>query len=88
MGSLKLGAVVAASFALGGPVLAADMAVKAPPPPGFNWSGLYIGANVGGLFGTTSDSVVSNPPKARRCPRPTEVTARPTSSRFRWSRKI
>ena len=34
------------------PALAADMAVKAPPPPPlpviFNWTGFYIGANGGG----------------------------------------
>src|SRR5690349_10603829 len=45
--------VIAAAMALGmaSPVLAADMAVKAPPPAPlpviYNWSGFYIGANGG-----------------------------------------
>jgi outer membrane immunogenic protein len=61
MRSLLLGGVVGASLALSGQVLAADLAVKAPapPPPGFNWSGLYIGGNIGGIFANTSDIVQS-----------------------------
>jgi len=67
MRSLLLGGVVGASLALGGQVLAADLAVKAapaPPPPGFNWSGLYIGGNVGGVFANTDnliDSTAASP---------------------------
>lgn len=37
------------------PALAADMAVKAPPPvanPAVNWSGFYLGVNVGGGIAT------------------------------------
>jgi outer membrane immunogenic protein len=34
-----------------GPAFAADMAIKAPPPPvvsaPFNWTGFYLGANGG-----------------------------------------
>jgi outer membrane immunogenic protein len=45
-----------------GPVLAADMPVKAPPPvpppAAFNWSGIYAGAHVGGAFGTKGWSSV------------------------------
>jgi len=41
----------AIAFLLGTPALAADMAVKAPPPvapvPYYDWSGFYIGANFG-----------------------------------------
>lgn len=36
---------------LGSPVFAADMVVKAPPPPpapgGYSWTGCYLGANLG-----------------------------------------
>ena len=28
----------------------ADLAVKAPPPPVFSWSGFYIVANIGGAW--------------------------------------
>jgi outer membrane immunogenic protein len=62
MRSFLLGGVASASLALSGQVLAADLATKAPPPappPGFNWSGLYIGGNVGGIFANTKDMVES-----------------------------
>ena len=50
-------------MALGGtPGLAADMAVKAPPPPpvvdpGYNWTGFYAGLNLGGAthYATAND---------------------------------
>lgn len=55
--TLLVGAAIAALTT--GSALAADMPVKAPPPAApppmmmaFNWSGLYIGAHVGGAFGT------------------------------------
>src|SRR6266705_2342418 len=39
---------------IGTPAFAADMAVKAPPPapaPVYNWTGWYIGGNLGASFG-------------------------------------
>jgi outer membrane immunogenic protein len=42
------------SFGASGLALAADMAVKAPPPapaPVYNWTGWYAGVNVGASFG-------------------------------------
>jgi outer membrane immunogenic protein len=43
----------------GGPAIAADMALKAAPPaPVYNWTGFYIGGNVGYSWGT-SDSTVN-----------------------------
>jgi outer membrane immunogenic protein len=43
------------SWGVAAPALAADMAVKAPPPAPppviYNWSGFYIGANGGGGWG-------------------------------------
>ena len=47
-----IGIVVAAFFAT--PAIAADMAMKAPPPPPApvaTWTGCYIGGNVGGGWG-------------------------------------
>jgi outer membrane immunogenic protein len=46
---------------------AADMPLKAPPapppPPVFNWTGLYVGADIGGAWGrTTTSSPLSNDP--------------------------
>jgi outer membrane immunogenic protein len=48
--------ILLASFAaaalIAGPAMAADMPVKAPPPaPVANWTGLYIGSYMGGLWG-------------------------------------
>jgi outer membrane immunogenic protein len=42
--------IVAMAALMGTPALAADMALKAPPPapsPAYDWSGFYIGANGG-----------------------------------------
>lgn len=53
--ALVLAAVVGL---LAAPVLAADMAVKAPPPPPapsvYDWSGFYLGLQGGGGFGSTT----------------------------------
>jgi len=55
MRSLLGVAMACAGFA--GPALAADLETKAPPPPGFSWTGFYVGGNVGGIFADTSGSV-------------------------------
>jgi outer membrane immunogenic protein len=52
-------AAIAAFAAM--PVLAADMAIKAPPPapvvtPPLDWTGFYVGGNFGSGWATTSDS--------------------------------
>jgi outer membrane immunogenic protein len=56
LGSMALAAMIA------GPAMAADMPVKAPvykaPPPvvlAYNWTGFYVGANVGYSWGTASN---------------------------------
>ena len=55
----KIGALlVALGFA--GPAFAANMVVKAPPPPPVvapNWTGFYIGGNVGYGWGTANDGI-------------------------------
>ncbi|MCP3459434.1 outer membrane protein [Bradyrhizobium sp. CCGUVB23] len=51
MKKLLMAAVGLAALGMAAPASAADMAVKAPPPPPvvtiYNWSGFYIGANGG-----------------------------------------
>jgi len=54
MKNTAIGAVITAL--IGTPALAADMAVKAPPPPvaaAFSWTGLYIGGEGGGASGSS-----------------------------------
>jgi len=63
MSNRAISIVSGAAFILSASRLAcaADMAVKAPPPPPapvYRWTGCYIGGNVGGLWGrdtTTMD---------------------------------
>lgn len=53
MKKLFVASIAAAAFC-GTPALAADLPMKAPPPPApvYSWTGCYIGANVGGGWGT------------------------------------
>jgi outer membrane immunogenic protein len=58
--------VALAAMAAAGSAVAADLAVKAPPRAldvAYNWSGFYIGANVGGAWGNydTSTRTVFSP---------------------------
>jgi outer membrane immunogenic protein len=49
---LIIGALAALPLLTGTPALAADMALKAPPPAAvYSWTGWYLGLNVGGSFG-------------------------------------
>ncbi len=51
----RLATVIAVSALIGTPAFAADMAVKAPPSPPpapvYNWTGFYVGGNIGASFG-------------------------------------
>jgi outer membrane immunogenic protein len=55
MKKLLLGSVALAAM-LAGPAMAADMPYKAPPPAPpvvyYDWSGAYVGFNVGGIWST------------------------------------
>ena len=57
LGTVALAAMIA------GPAMAADMPLKAPPPPPvayYNWSGAYIGFNAGGIWSQV-DQAFPNP---------------------------
>jgi outer membrane immunogenic protein len=63
MKRLLVAGIAAAAFC-GAPALAADMAVKAPPPPvaaPYNWGGFYVGGNVGGEWGSDKDPAFVSP---------------------------
>jgi opacity protein-like surface antigen len=58
----KLATAIAAIAMIGTPAFAADMPVKAPPPPpvpSYNWTGAYFGANLG--YGWGNDTVNYSP---------------------------
>ena len=58
-GAIGLAAVAAM---IGTPVLAADMAVKAPPPlppPVYSWTGFYGGAEIGGGWASQQTTIVT-----------------------------
>jgi outer membrane immunogenic protein len=63
---LTLATATAFTVASAGTVLAADMArppIYAPPPlpPVYNWTGFYLGANVGGSWGRESHELFNGP---------------------------
>jgi opacity protein-like surface antigen len=66
----RVGRIVAALVSVSslGSAMAADMAVKAPPPPPvvptviYNWSGFYIGGELGGIWTRANGSFVFPPP--------------------------
>jgi opacity protein-like surface antigen len=61
---MKLFFAVLAPFAIcvGVTAHAADLPVKAPPPPppSYNWSGFYLGANLGGAWTSGSLNIPGN----------------------------
>jgi len=57
--------LTAALISVAAPAIAADLPVKARPmvpvAPAFSWTGCYIGGNVGGKWGQSTDSVTVAP---------------------------
>ncbi len=41
---------------------AADLALKAPPPPAYSWTGWYVGVNLGGSLGKANDTATYGVP--------------------------
>ncbi len=64
----KLAIVIAAIALIGTPAHAANMAVKAPPPPPtapvYSWTGWYVGGNIGGGWGHRDVTFTPNDPAA------------------------
>jgi opacity protein-like surface antigen len=62
MQKLLVGSIAAVGL-FGAPALAADLPIKAPAynapisSPPYNWSGLYLGANIGGAFSSATANV-------------------------------
>src|SRR5215469_7828176 len=58
MNKLLIASVALAAASVGGPALAADMPLKAPPPVVvYNWTGCYLGLYIGddtGRYNTTT----------------------------------
>ena len=64
MKKLFLAGAMLASFAAIQSATAADLALKAPPPPApvFSWTGWYVGVNLGGSFGKAADTATFGAP--------------------------
>jgi outer membrane immunogenic protein len=63
MKNLMLGAAALIAGSVVGSAFAADLPVKAPPPvPVFNWTGWYIGGNIGGTFASSTINGFSGSP--------------------------
>jgi opacity protein-like surface antigen len=62
MKSSFLGSVALFAFCVSVTARTADMPVKAPPapPPPYNWSGFYLGANLGGAWTSGSLNIPGN----------------------------
>jgi outer membrane immunogenic protein len=62
----KLGvAFVALGSLIATPIMAADMAIKAPmatPPAAYSWTGWYAGLNIGGGWGQSQNTFIANLP--------------------------
>jgi opacity protein-like surface antigen len=62
MKNLFLGVLIALGASI--PAFAADMAVKAPPPPAatppYDWSGFYVGGNFGGAWTSGNLNIPGN----------------------------
>jgi outer membrane immunogenic protein len=54
--------IAAAATLAGSPAFAADLALKAPAPVYYNWSGCYLGANGGGAWNSMSFDIGNNNP--------------------------
>jgi len=87
MKHLGLGTVTAVALALGaiGSAQAADMAVKAPIVSVYNWTGWYLGANIGGGWGNRSVDYSANDPASAALFAPGVASGAPPSASFNSS---
>ena len=63
MTKILLGTTMLAGLLIAGAAQAADMPLKAQPRAveGFSWTGFYVGAHVGGTWGTVESALVDGP---------------------------
>jgi opacity protein-like surface antigen len=59
---VKRGALLITLNVLGGAAWAADLPLKAPAIPAYDWTGFYLGGNLGAANGTSSFSDTIRPP--------------------------
>jgi outer membrane immunogenic protein len=64
MKKLLIAGAMLASFAAIQSASAADLALKAPPPPMWNWTGWYVGGNIGYSWGRDNGPVTFSDPVA------------------------
>jgi outer membrane immunogenic protein len=101
MKKIALGLAILAGLATGGSAIAADLPMKAPPPAPavvYDWSGFYVGAQVGGKWNNddwNTTCINAGGPPLGTCGSPLSLIAFPgapdatsaqsfTNSGFRW----
>jgi outer membrane immunogenic protein len=83
MKKIALGLAILAGVATGGPAIAADLPMKAPPPPPavvYDWSGFYVGAQFGGKWnndGWTTTCINAGGPPLGTCGSPLSLIVFP-----------
>jgi outer membrane immunogenic protein len=89
----RFGWALASAMLLGGigSAYAADMPVKAKAPPpvvAYNWTGFYVGGEVGGIWGQASSSFMLPPPATYTNNRSTGIGGGFVGFQYQWNRIV
>jgi outer membrane immunogenic protein len=78
---------LAVAAALATPAMAADMPLKAPPPPipVFTWTGVYGGGFIGGMWTHTDNSFVFPPPASFNQSASTGIGGGIIGAQYQWN---